>query len=97
MGETYERLVIWFEDQPREIAGDDHYQTAREWADTGLGFDACVDFIEVGVFCPDSAKILHDEGIEPEQLDFTSEDRRTLGYRYANSDISLSELKRLIA
>jgi hypothetical protein len=96
--QTYEQLCTYLENQPREIAGDDYHATAGEWADTGLEFDDCVDYIEVGVFCPSSARILSDQGIEPEQLDhFDEEYGHTLGWRYANSDISLDALKRAIA
>jgi hypothetical protein len=96
-GETYEQLCTWLEDQCHEIRGEDFYETAREWADTGLGFDACIDYIEVGCFCPQSAKILSDEGIAPDLLDLTIEGRHTLGWAYSANTITLEALKRAIA
>ena len=96
---TYEELAIWFEDQCHEIRGEDFYETAREWADTGLTFAACIDYIEVGCFCPDSAKILSDEGIAPSTLDAVviGETRYTAGWAYASGIITLDALKRAIA
>jgi hypothetical protein len=96
---VYEQLAIWFEDQCREIAGDDHYQTAREWADTGLGFDTAIDYIEVGCWCPDSAKILFNEGIAPEHLDAVviGDNGKNAGWAYASGIITLDALRRAIA
>jgi hypothetical protein len=93
---VYKQLVKFFAHEPVEIAGEDYYETAREWAETGFTFDIITEYIEAGCFCADSAKILAEAGIAPAHLTIVDEDNRTLGHRFANSDISLDALKRAI-
>jgi len=96
MATIYEQLVDFFENEPVEIAGENRYETARDWVATGMDFEVCVDYVSCGCWCPQSALILANEGILPRQLDRKDEDGRTLGLAYAASIISLEALKRAI-
>lgn len=68
------------------------------WVEAGFGdeqADLVNDWYEAGVFRPESAAKLTELGISPEQVSTKFEIcdyQRTLGYAYANGDISIKEV-----
>ena len=76
-------------------------QIAREWSDNDFGPDDAREWIESGVFDAASARDLEDAGLTPEDVaqhvdgEYPEGDG-SLGYAFANNDISLDRVLELL-
>ncbi len=86
--------------QDHSIHGGEIDVTADEWLDAGfLTGEACEPWWHAGCFDAAAAATLRDNGILPEECLGLQDEQHgfSLAYAYANSDISLDEVKRIVA
>lgn len=69
---------------------------AEEWLDNDFDAEDAGRWMDAGVFNASAAKTLQDEGVEPDEAAKTMNDGFSLGYRYANKDLSLQEFFRAL-
>lgn len=74
--------------------GGDVSKTVDDWMFTGIDFDMVVGYLESGCYDPVSASQLYHVGVYGDDLTETvsDDDGISLGYAFANNDITLAEV-----
>jgi hypothetical protein len=67
-------------------------QVAREWCESGIDFEDCVDYIETGVFSPEAAQRLSHLGVWAHHLNHSTEDGMSIGSAYSYGLLPLSKV-----
>jgi hypothetical protein len=76
-------------------------KVAEEWADNDFSPAQADAWLEAGCFRADDARMLADHDITPEQARQDVDDgagsyRESIGYKFANSDLDIEDVLRLI-